>query len=54
MTPPSVPRALGTATRGPVAAPMLGAVALVMRPRAARGKAALYAPPNGAELRSEP
>ena len=70
MTPPSAPRALGTATRFLVAALMLGAVALVVRLRAAQGEAAvqdlmaladdwraigaLYALPNGAVIQDEP
>jgi hypothetical protein len=41
MTPPSAPRALGTATRFLVAALMLGAIALVMRLRAAEGRASM-------------
>ena len=51
MSPPSPSRALGPPTPFLVAALVLGAIARVMRPRAA---AARYALPNGAEIRSEP
>jgi hypothetical protein len=54
MTPPSAPRALGTAARSLVAALMLGAIARVVRLRAAQGEATRHALPNGAEIRSEP